>query len=67
LPPTGRYWFSANKLFIDQIVPVLREGHVPEARGLAKQFVDAVNAATPESRAQIEDQLNRTFGQETPF
>lgn len=62
LPPLGRYWFSTNRLFLDNISPVLREGHVRDARGLAQQFVDALDNTPPEVRAQVQQQLDQQFG-----
>jgi hypothetical protein len=66
VPPDGRYWFACHKLFLDQIVPILREGHAKEARTLAAGFVKAVNETTPEARAATQQQLDQQFGK-TPF
>jgi len=62
LPPLGRYWFSTNKLFLDNIAPVLREGHLRDAKGLAQQFVNTLNNTPPEVRAQVQQQLDQQFG-----
>jgi hypothetical protein len=62
LAPAGRYWFSTLKMFIDHIAPVLREGHIQDAKALADEFIQELGKVTPEGRAKVQEQLDQHFG-----
>lgn len=53
----GRYWLGRNKLFLDLIVPILREGHAQDARINAANHVAGVAEHQEELKQRIERQI----------